>query len=152
MLARAREAEPGFELTADNAVSLARLCRALGGLPLAIELAAARLTFLSPQELLARFDEGIDALGRGPRDLPPRQRGLRAALDWTHGLLSEDQASLLRRLGAFAGPVSLERIERVCGGGVDLLEALAQLVDLSLVHACGRRAIPPACCRAALRT
>ncbi len=137
LLARAREAEPGFELTADNAVSLARLCRALNGLPLAIELAAARLTFLSPQELLARLDQGIDALGRGPRDLPPRQRGLRAALDWTHGLLSEDQARLLRRLGAFAGPVSLERIELVVGGGVDLLEALAQLVDLSLVTRAG---------------
>ena len=148
MLARAREAEPGFELTADNAVSLARLCRALNGLPLAIELAAARLTFLSPQELLARFDQGIDALGRGPRDLPPRQRGLRAALDWTHGLLSEDQARLLRRLGAFAGPVSLERIELVVGGGVDLLEALAQLVDLSLVtsrRATGGSSSTPPC-------
>jgi predicted ATPase/DNA-binding SARP family transcriptional activator len=133
LLERTRERDPGFELTADNAGSVARLCRALGGLPLALELAAARLTLLSPEELLTRLDEGIDALGRGPRDLPARQRGLRAALDWTHGLLDADQARLFRRLGAFAGSVSLERIEQVCGAGTDLLEALAQLVDLSLV-------------------
>jgi predicted ATPase/DNA-binding SARP family transcriptional activator len=137
LVERARQADPSFELTADNAGSVARLCRALGGLPLAIELAAARLTLLSPIELLARLDEGIEAIGRGPRDLPARQRGLRAALDWTHDLLNENQARLLRNLGAFAGPVSLERIERVCGGGVDLLEALARLVDLSLVTRAG---------------
>ena len=137
LLERARETDSTFELTADNAESLARLCRALGGLPLAIELAAARLTLLSPDELLARLDQGIDAVGHGPRDLPARQRGLRAALDWTHGLLGEHQARLLRRLGVFAGPVSLERIERVCGAGGELLGALAQLVDLSLVTRVG---------------
>jgi predicted ATPase/DNA-binding SARP family transcriptional activator len=133
LLERARQADPSFELTADNAASLARLCRALGGLPLAIELAAARLTLLTPSELLARLDDGIEAVGRGPRDLPARQRGLRAALEWTHSLLNHDQAKLLRDIGAFAGPVSLERIERVCGDGVDLLEPLARLVELSLV-------------------
>jgi len=134
LVERTRDADPNFEVTAENADSLARLCRALGGLPLALELAAARLALLSPQELLTRLDQGIDAIGRGPRDLPARQRGLRAALNWTHSLLEEDQARLLRRLGAFAGPVSIERIERVCGAGTDLLEALAQLVDLSLVN------------------
>jgi predicted ATPase/DNA-binding SARP family transcriptional activator len=137
LMERAREADPRFELTSANAGSLARLSRALSGLPLALELAAARLALLSPDQLLARLDDGIDAVGQGSRDLPARQRGLRAALDWTHALLDEDQAMLLRRLGAFAGPVSLDRIERVCGGGADLLEALAQLVDLSLVTRAG---------------
>jgi len=133
LLERAREADPSFRLTAENAHSVAQLARALAGLPLAIELAAARLTLLSPSALLTRLDEGIEAVGHGPRDLPARQRGLRAALDWTHGLLTDDEATLLRRLAVFAGPVSLERLERVCGDGIDALESLAQLVDLSLV-------------------
>jgi predicted ATPase/class 3 adenylate cyclase len=137
LLERARAAGPGFELTADNADSLARLCQALGGWPLALELAAARLTLLSARELVARLDQGIEVIGRGPRDLPARQRGLRAALDWSHGLLDGDQSRLLRRLSTFAGPVSLERIEQICGGGADLLESLSQLVDLSLVTRAG---------------
>lgn len=132
LIERARAADAGFELTEGNASSVARLTRSLGGLPLAIELAAARLTLLSTDELLTRLDEGIEALGRGPIDLPPRLRGLRAALDWTHGLLSEEEATLLRRMGVFAGAVPLERIERVCGPA-DVLGALARLVDLSLV-------------------
>src|ERR1700685_2438379 len=85
----------------------------------------------------ARPDEGIEVIGRGTRDLPARQRGLRAALDWSHGLLDADQSRLLRRLSTFAGPVSLERIEQICGGGADLLESLSQLVDLSLVTRAG---------------
>ncbi len=137
LIQRAQQADPRFELTTGNARTLARLCRALGGLPLGIELAAARLTLLSADQMLARLEDGIEAVGRGSRDLPARQRGLGAALDWTHGLLSEDQARLLRQLGTFAGPVCLDRIERVCDGGPDLLEALAQLVDLSLVTRAG---------------
>ncbi len=133
LVQRAREADPRFELTIDNAGAVARLCRALGGLPLALELAAARLAVVSPSELLTHLGDGIEAIGRGSRDLPARQRGLRAALDWTHSLLGEDEARLLRRLGTFAGPVSLDRIERVCGNGADLLEPLARLVDLALV-------------------
>ena len=137
LIARARDADPRFALTAGNAETIARLCRALDGLPLAIELAAGRLSLLSPAELLGRMDQGIEVVGRGSRDLPPRQRGLRAALDWTFGLLDADQATLLRRLGVFAGPVALARIERVCAGAVDLLESLAQLVDISLVTRTG---------------
>jgi predicted ATPase/DNA-binding SARP family transcriptional activator len=137
LLERVRGADPSFELNPENAGSVAQLCRALGGLPLAIELAAARLTLLSPQALLARLDDGIEAVGHGARDLPERQRGLRAALDWTHRLLNEDQARLLRSLGTFAGPVSLERIEQVCASGPDWLDALAHLVDLSLVTRAG---------------
>jgi predicted ATPase/DNA-binding SARP family transcriptional activator len=137
LIERAREADPAFAMTPGNASSVARLCRALGGLPLAIELAAARLTLLSPLELLGRMQDGIEALGRGSRDLPERQRGLRAALNWTHRLLTDDEVRLLRGLGVFTGPVSLERIERVCGGDLDLLEALARLVDLSFVVRAG---------------
>jgi predicted ATPase len=134
LLDRAREAVPDLALTPESAACLARLCRALDGLPLAIELAAARLTIVSPAELLARVGVGIDALGRGPRDLPVRQRGLRAALEWTHGLLGDGEARLLRRLGIFAGPASLERIERICAGPHDqVLDAIAQLWDFSLV-------------------
>lgn len=133
LVRRAREADPRFALTAENAAGVGALCRALGGWPLALELAAARLAVVSPDELLAHLDDGIEAIGRGSRDLPARQRGLRAALDWTHSLLGEDEARLLRRLGTFAGPVSLERIERVCGDGADLLEPLARLADLALV-------------------
>ncbi len=134
LLDRAREAVPSFEPTLQNAADLARLCRALDGLPLALELAAARLSVLAAGELLVRLQSGIDALGRGARDLPRRQRGLRAALEWTHALLEADEAALFRRMGVFAGAVSLERIEQVCGEDLDALEALAHLVDLSLVR------------------
>lgn len=138
LLDRARGAHPGFTLSAANAGALARLCRALDGMPLALELAAARLAVLSPEDLLSRLERGLDALGRGWRDLPARQRGLRAALEWTTGLLDEDAATLLRRLGAFAGPASLQRIERICvDDGADALEPLARLVDLSLVRHAG---------------
>ncbi len=138
LLDRARDALPGFALSATNAGALARLCRALDGMPLALELAAARLAVLSPVDLLSRLERGLDALGRGWRDLPARQRGLRAALEWTTGLLDADAARLLRRLGAFAGAASLERIERICvDDGADALEPLARLVDLSLVRHAG---------------
>jgi predicted ATPase/DNA-binding SARP family transcriptional activator len=137
LLERAQQADPGFGLTDANAASLARLCRALGGVPLAIELAAARLSLLSADELLVRLDDGFEALGRGPQDLPPRQRGLRAALDWTHSLLSNGEARLLRQLGVFAGPVSLERVEYVCDGEIDVLESLTRLLDLSLIARTG---------------
>ena len=132
LLDRTCDADPEFQLTDDNASSIARLCRAIGGLPLAIELAAARLTLLTPAELLERLKSGIEALGRGPADLPPRMRGLRAALDWTYGLLTLDEATLLRAMAIFAGAVPLERVERVCPD-LDVLGALARLVDLSLV-------------------
>ncbi len=137
LIERAGAASPRFVLDDGNAAPLAALCRALGGLPLAIELAAARLAVVTPEDLLSRLREGIDALGRGPRDLPERQRGLRAALEWTHSLLDDDQATLLRRLGVFAGAPQLERIEQVCGHGLEVLDALAGLVDYSLVTFAG---------------
>jgi hypothetical protein len=111
------------------------LCRELDGSPLGIELAAARLALLSPEELLQRLRQSPDALGTGGRSLPERQRGLRAAMQWSYGLLDAQAASLFRRMGHFTGEATLERIEQVCGDGIDdVLESLAQLVDTSLVR------------------
>lgn len=135
LLARAHRTSRDFALDESGAATIASLCRELDGSPLAIELAAARLAVLSPGELLERLRRSPDALGTGGRNLPERQRGLRAAMLWSYGLLDPPAATLFRRLGHFAGPPTLERIEQVCGEGIDdVLEALAQLVDLSLVR------------------
>lgn len=135
LVARAQRAGSQLVLEDRNAAAIAALSRALDGSPLAIELAAARLALLNPAELLERLRRSPDALGKGGRDLPARQRGLRAALSWSYGLLDPQAASLFRRLGHFSGEASLERIEQVCDEGVDdVLESLARLVDVSLVR------------------
>ncbi len=147
LAARAQRSAPGFRVDERNAGAVAALCRELDGSPLAIELAAARLALLGPAELLDRLRESPDALGKGSRDLPERQRGLRAAMTWTFGLLDRDGAALFRRLGHFAADTTLERIEQVCGEeGMDVLESLALLVDLSLVRRtrAGRFELPSA--------
>src|SRR5215467_12310574 len=99
---RAHAAAPGFELTGGNAGAVAEICRRLDGLPLAIELAAARVRLLPPQALLARLDEGFSLLTGGARDLPQRQQTLRNTLDWSFGLLSAGEQALFARLGVFA--------------------------------------------------
>ena len=145
LVERARRAVPGFEPTEESAASIAALCRALDGSPLALQLAAARLAVLDPASLLERLQGSPDAIGRGGRELPERQRGLRATLEWTYGLLDPEAATLFRRLGVFVGDASLERIEQICGeDGADVLEALAGLVELSLVRrrADGRFGMP----------
>ena len=135
LIARAKRASRDLVIDEAGAAAVAALCRELDGSPLAIELAAARLALLSPQELLERLRRSPDALGRGGRGLPDRQRGLRAAMQWSYGLLDPQAASLFRRMGHFAGETTLERIERVCDDGIDdVLESLARLVDLSLVR------------------
>lgn len=114
---------------------MAALCRELDGSPLAIELAAARLTLLSPQALLDRLHRSPDALGTGGRGLPERQRGLRAVMQRSYDLLASDAAYLFRCLGHFSGEATLERIEQICGEDIDdMLESLSQLVELSLVR------------------
>jgi predicted ATPase len=141
---RAHAAAPGFELTSENAQAVAEICRRLDGLPLAIELAAARSTLLPPQALLARLDDRMSLLTKGARDLPERQRTLRNTLDWSFGLLSLAGQALLSRLGVFPGAFDLEAAEAVGGAhgsapaGQDqtgeIMDTLGSLVDASLVR------------------
>jgi predicted ATPase len=133
---RVRAATPDFELTADNANDVARICVALDGVPLAIELAAARARVLTPAALLDRLDRRLPLLSGGPRDLPERQRTMRRAIEWSTQLLTAPAAELLTRLGVFAGAFPLEAVEAIAVGidDGDLLDDLAALVDGSLVH------------------
>jgi predicted ATPase/DNA-binding SARP family transcriptional activator len=125
---RARAVAPGFTVSARNGAVVADICRALGGIPLALELAAPRIRVLDPAELLRRLDH---ALASGPRDLPARQRTMRATLDWSYGLLDEPTRRLYRRLSVFTGGWTLPLLEDVEGPGV--LEQLEALVEMSLV-------------------
>jgi non-specific serine/threonine protein kinase len=134
---RAAAVLPGFNVTPLNARAVARVCRRLDGIPLALELAAARLPVLSEEQLGDRLDNALGLLSAGSRVAPPRHQTLRATLDWSYGLLPESEQLLFRRLGVFAGGWSLESAEAVCAGsGIgrdDVLEFLARLVDKSLV-------------------
>ena len=115
-LERARSARPGFQLTDANAGALAEICRRLDGLPLAIELAAVRLQIMPVQALLSRLENQLGVLTGGVRDLPERQRTLRATIEWSYSLLSEEERAFLRDLSVFAGGCTLEAAEAVCGG------------------------------------
>jgi predicted ATPase/DNA-binding XRE family transcriptional regulator len=134
---RARAASPAFELEEGNASSVASICWRVAGLPLALELAAARVRFLSPSSLLTRLDWALSA--GWARDLPERQRTMRATLNWSHDLLSELERELFRRLSVFSGGFTLEAAEAVgaaAGVGVeDVLHLLGTLVEQSLVVA-----------------
>ena len=133
--ARAGAVDPEFQLDDGNARAVADVCARLDGLPLAIELAAARSKLLPPETMARRLDRALEFLVGGAQDLPGRQRTLRATLEWSHGLLSEDEAALFTRLAVFAGGWTLEAAEAVCGGnGLDVFETLASLVDKSLVR------------------
>jgi predicted ATPase len=112
---RARAAAPGFELTARNAQAIAAICRALDGLPLAIELAAARIRPLPPRALLARLSDPMSVLTTGPHDLPERQRTLRNTPDWSSGLLAAGQKALFARLGVLAGTFGVPAATAICG-------------------------------------
>jgi predicted ATPase/DNA-binding SARP family transcriptional activator len=130
-VARARTVRPGFALTEDNGHATARICTALDGLPLALELAAARMKMLTPDALLERLGAGVEALGTGPRDAPARQRTLRSTIDWSYRLLDAPQQTLFARAAVFRGSWTLAAAEAVCGADV---EAVAALVDKSLVR------------------
>jgi len=133
---RAASARPGFAITGRNAMAVAAICRAVDGVPLAIELAAARVSVLSAEQIAARLGDLFTLLGSGDRTAPPRQQTLRATIDWSHDLLSAAEQTLLRRLSVFSG-WSLEMAEQVCADGhlptEDVVGLLSGLVDKSLV-------------------
>ena len=135
---RARAVKPGFTLTSENAMAVARICAHLDGLPLAIELAAARIKVLSPPAMLDRLGSRLEFLKGGARDLPDRHQTLRQAIGWSYDLLTEDEKVFFRRLAVFTGGCTLEAVEQVCGteGGprMDALDAVAALVDKSLLR------------------
>jgi predicted ATPase/DNA-binding SARP family transcriptional activator len=131
---RAQAIRPDFELTEANADAVATISRSLDGLPLAIELAAARVVLFPPAALLARLDERLTVLTGGARDRPQRHQTLRATLDWSYDLLSEPRRRLFARLAVFAGGWTLEAAEIVCNGDLEVLDGLASLIDKSLVR------------------
>ena len=135
-VARARKARRGFVLSGENAQAVIAICRRLDGLPLALELAAARVRVLQPQALLDRLENALDVLTAGGRDLPARQRTLRATIDWSHSLLTPDEQALFRRLTVFAGGWTQEAAEAVCfeGDASAALDAMESLVEKGLVR------------------
>jgi predicted ATPase len=140
---RARAVRPDFTLTDGNAQAVAEICRRLEGLPLAIELAAARTRMLEPAALLVRLEDSLDALGTGPVDLPERQRTLRATVDWSVGLLDDGERSMLTTLAVFSNGWTIEAAASV--GEVDenrALDLIEALTTQSLVHVDTSASVP----------
>jgi predicted ATPase/class 3 adenylate cyclase len=137
-IGRAKAAKPDFAVTDENAPAVAEICARLDGLPLAIELAAARIKLLPPQGMLKRLDSRLKLLSGGARDLPERQRTLRGAIEWSHALLGEGERVLFARLAVFSGGHSLEAIQAVCDARddllVDVLDGVSSLLDKSLLR------------------
>jgi predicted ATPase/DNA-binding XRE family transcriptional regulator len=133
---RAQAAKADFVLTDENAADVAAICKRVDGLPLAIELAAARVKVLPPSALLARLDTRLPLLVGGPRDAPLRQRSLRDTVAWSHELLNEEECILFRRLGIFAGGWTFEAADAVTNvdGSLDVFAGITSLVDKSLVR------------------
>lgn len=133
---RAVAVRPDFKLTSQNAAAVAEICARLDGLPLAIELAAARIRVLSPEALLARLSERLKVLIGGARDLPERQQTLRQAIEWSYGFLDESDKGLFSRLAVFTGQFALEEAEKVARDDVemDVLDGIASLVEKSLLR------------------
>ena len=134
-LQRARASNPGFQLTRENAHEVAEICIRLDGLPLAIELASARVRIFSSKYLLTLLSDALGALTKGPRDLSARHQTLRAAIDWSYNLLDQDEKRLFARLAVFQGSRSLDAVQAVCsdGLGVDVLGGLESLHNKSLL-------------------
>jgi predicted ATPase len=135
---RAVAAKPDFELNRQNAPAVTEICTRLDGLPLAIELAAARVKVLSPSSMLTRLASRLQLLTGGARDLPTRQQTLRGAIDWSYDLLNAAEQKLFRRLSVFVGGCNLEGVEAVCDTksdlDLDLLDGMASMVDKSLAQ------------------
>lgn len=134
---RARLAQPDFKLTPENALSVAQICSRLDGIPLAIELAAARVNIFSTEQIAARLDDRFNLLTSGSRTALPRQQTIRASIDWSWNLISDPERALLRRLTVFSGGWTLEAAESVCSteSGEGVLGLLTHLVSRSLVIA-----------------
>jgi predicted ATPase len=137
-IARAQAAKAGFTVTNDDAPAVAQICYRLDGLPLAIELAAARIKFFPPEVLLARLERRLQVLTGGPRDLPMRQQTLRNTIDWSYNLLDPGEQALFRRMGVFVGGCSLEAVASVCNADgdlpLDVVDGVASLTDKSLLR------------------
>jgi len=135
-LDRARLAQPGFSLTDENAAAIAEITSGLDGLPLAIELAAARLAVFDPSQLRDRIRTKVDVLGRGARDLPDRQRTLRSTIEWSYELLDVDECRLFELMSVFSSATfdAIEAVTEEAYGDVDAVEAIASLVAKSLVR------------------
>jgi predicted ATPase/class 3 adenylate cyclase len=135
---RARAVRPDFHLTDANAPAVAAICRRLDGLPLALELAAARSNVLTPDQILARLDQRLTLLASSRRDLPDRQRTLRGAIDWSHDLLSEAESAVFRRFSVFSGGSDVDSLAGVLDPegalGLDVLDVASALVDRSLLR------------------
>ncbi len=135
---RAQAVKNEFTITRENAAAVAAICARLDGLPLAIELAAARIKLLSPSAMLARLESRLNLLTGGARDLPTRQQTLRSTVDWSYGLLNASEQTLFRRLSVFTGGCTLEGVEAVCDTkgdlGLDILDGMASMVDKSLAQ------------------
>lgn len=139
---RARSVRADFALNAGNAATIGELCRKLDGLPLAIELAAARCKMLSPERLSAELAHGLGILAGGPRDHPDRHRSMRAAVAWSYDLLTRDEASLFRQMAVFAGGCPLDAVDAVCGMDAgtrpftagEPLELIGALIDASFLR------------------
>jgi predicted ATPase len=133
---RARAVRADFSLTKENASAVAEICARLDGLPLAIELAAARSSLLAPQTMLDRLGNRLKLLRGGPRDLPVRQRTLRGTIDWSYELLEEQDKTLFARLSVFAGVRTLEAIEEICDpkGDLGALEGVESLLEKNLLR------------------
>ena len=143
---RAAAIKPDFAVTNDNAPAVAEICHRLDGLPLAIELAAARIRFLSPPAILSRLERRLPLLTGGARDLPARQQTLRSAIAWSYDLLTSEEQALFRRLAIFMGGCTFEAAEAVCNAdgslGIDVLDGIGSLVAQSLLQEIGSDAEP----------
>ncbi len=137
-LERTRAVRPDFDLTDDNARVIAEICARLDGLPLALELAAARIRVLTPRAILQRLDQSLKLLSSGARDLPARQQTIRNTIEWSYNLLSQGEQALFRQLAVFVGGFMLEAAEAVsetlAASGFDVLDGIASLVDKSLLQ------------------
>ena len=135
LVARVRCVQPAFAVTAANAQAVTEICQRLDGLPLALELAAARAKLFTPAELADRLRDRMAVLTTNARDAPARHRTLRAALEWSYDLLAEHERTLFRRLSAFVGSWTLDAAEQVCGDrDTDVLDVVGSLLDKSLVR------------------